>query len=136
MPGGQQFHQYQTITSHLKSINFIKKNIKKTRHITLKSSSWPGTGTKNVVELNRLMGSQPSPSWIIYHNICYFSLTTNKAINGNPPFPTCDWRFNEFPSPAAHALYVTCVEMMALPVAGETVGRCLLDVVLKRLVYY
>lgn len=53
------------------------------------------------------------------------------TINGNSPFPTCDWRFNEFPSPAAHALYVTCVEMMALPVPGDKVGRCLLDVVLK-----
>lgn len=59
-------------------------------------------------------------------------LNLDLAINGNSPFPTCDWRFNEFPSPAAHALYVTCVEMMALPVPGDKVGRCLLDVVLKR----
>ncbi|KAJ8305857.1 hypothetical protein KUTeg_016402 [Tegillarca granosa] len=35
------------------------------------------------------------------------------------PFPNCDWRFNEFPSPAAHALYATCVELMSLPVRGE-----------------
>lgn len=47
------------------------------------------------------------------------------------PFPNCDWRFNEFPSPAAHALYVTCVELMSLPVPGNVVGRALLDVVLK-----
>ncbi|XP_074643703.1 mediator of RNA polymerase II transcription subunit 23-like [Tubulanus polymorphus] len=50
----------------------------------------------------------------------------------NPPtFPNFDWRFNEFPNPAAHALHSTCVELMALPVASETVGNALLDIVLK-----
>ncbi|XP_072045774.1 mediator of RNA polymerase II transcription subunit 23-like [Amphiura filiformis] len=47
------------------------------------------------------------------------------------PFPAMDWRFNEFPNPTAHALYVSCVELMALPGTGETVGNALLDVVLK-----
>ncbi|KAM8937669.1 mediator of RNA polymerase II transcription subunit 23 isoform 7-T7 [Lycaon pictus] len=47
------------------------------------------------------------------------------------PFPNCDWRFNEFPNPAAHALHVTCVELMALAVSGEDVGNALLNVVLK-----
>ncbi|XP_054249054.1 mediator of RNA polymerase II transcription subunit 23 isoform X7 [Indicator indicator] len=47
------------------------------------------------------------------------------------PFPNCDWRFNEFPNPAAHALHVTCVELMALAVPGKDVGNALLDVVLK-----
>uniref|UniRef100_A0A8C3AUN5 Mediator of RNA polymerase II transcription subunit 23 n=1 Tax=Cyclopterus lumpus TaxID=8103 RepID=A0A8C3AUN5_CYCLU len=46
------------------------------------------------------------------------------------PFPTCDWRFNEFPNPAAHALHVTCVELMALAVSGKDVGNALLNVVL------
>ncbi len=45
-----------------------------------------------------------------------------------------DWRFNEFSNPTAHALYVTCVELMALPGTGDTVGNALLDVVLKRCV--
>lgn len=49
------------------------------------------------------------------------------------PFPNCDWRFNEFPNPAAHALHVTCVELMALAVPGKDVGNALLNVVLKRL---
>ncbi|XP_048792552.1 mediator of RNA polymerase II transcription subunit 23 isoform X1 [Lagopus muta] len=47
------------------------------------------------------------------------------------PFPNCDWRFNEFPNPAAHALHVTCVELMALAVPGTDVGNALLNVVLK-----
>ncbi|ESO86009.1 hypothetical protein LOTGIDRAFT_167513 [Lottia gigantea] len=47
------------------------------------------------------------------------------------PFPDCDWRFNEFPNPAAHALYVSCVELMALPVSSQIVGAGLLDIVLK-----
>lgn len=48
------------------------------------------------------------------------------------PFPNCDWRFNEFPNPAAHALHVTCVELMALAVPGKDVGNALLNVALKR----
>ncbi|XP_043923926.1 mediator of RNA polymerase II transcription subunit 23 [Protopterus annectens] len=47
------------------------------------------------------------------------------------PFPNCDWRFNEFPNPAAHALHVTCVELMALSVPGTDIGNALLNVVLK-----
>uniref|UniRef100_A0A8C5NER4 Mediator of RNA polymerase II transcription subunit 23 n=1 Tax=Gouania willdenowi TaxID=441366 RepID=A0A8C5NER4_GOUWI len=47
------------------------------------------------------------------------------------PFPNCDWRFNEFPNPAAHALHVTCVELMALALPGKDVGNALLNVVLK-----
>ena len=52
-------------------------------------------------------------------------------IDGKSPFPHCDWRFNEFPNPAAHALYATCIELMALPVSSQTVGVALLDIVLK-----
>ncbi|XP_061424919.1 LOW QUALITY PROTEIN: mediator of RNA polymerase II transcription subunit 23 [Lethenteron reissneri] len=47
------------------------------------------------------------------------------------PFPNCDWRFNEFPNPAAHALHVTCVELMALAVPAKDVGNALVNVVLK-----
>lgn len=56
------------------------------------------------------------------------------AISGEnpPPFPHRDWRFNEFPNAAAHALYATCVELMALPMPGQVVGSALLDVALKR----
>lgn len=46
------------------------------------------------------------------------------------PFPSCDWRFNEFPNPAAHALHVTCIEIMALPIASQIAGAALLDVIL------
>ncbi|XP_066992222.1 mediator of RNA polymerase II transcription subunit 23 isoform X2 [Anabrus simplex] len=53
------------------------------------------------------------------------------TMSGKPQFPTTDWRFNEFPNPAAHALYVTCVELMAVPVSPIMVGKNLLDVVAK-----
>ena len=53
------------------------------------------------------------------------------TIEGKSPFPNCDWRFNEFPNPAAHALHATCVELMALPVASPVVGGTVLDVILK-----
>ncbi|CAH1789085.1 unnamed protein product [Owenia fusiformis] len=58
-------------------------------------------------------------------------LVNTVAGNVPSPFPGCDWRFNEFPNPAAHALHATCVELMALPVASVTVGNALLDLVLK-----
>ncbi|XP_020291253.1 mediator of RNA polymerase II transcription subunit 23 [Pseudomyrmex gracilis] len=54
-----------------------------------------------------------------------------KTMSGVAHFPATDWRFNEFPNPAAHALYVTCVELMALPVAPDLVANSLLDVVAK-----
>lgn len=61
------------------------------------------------------------------------SLTLSPMAGKTPgPFPNCDWRFNEFPNPAAHALHVTCVELMALAVPGKDVGNALLNVVLKR----
>ena len=56
-----------------------------------------------------------------------------QAISGKtpPPFPACDWRFNEFANPVAHALHVTWVELMALPVKGPEVGDALFDVIFK-----
>ena len=71
------------------------------------------------------------------HFLRYFcpsvSLTRAPAIAGKSPapFPSCDWRFNEFPNPSVHALHVTCVELMALPVSGEQVGLALFDVICK-----
>lgn len=60
-------------------------------------------------------------------------ISTFLAISGKtpPPFPACDWRFNEFPNPVAHALHVTWVELMALPVKGQEVGEALFDVIFK-----
>lgn len=52
-------------------------------------------------------------------------------MTGTSNFPATDWRFNEFPNPAAHALYVTCVELMATPVPPSVVGNALLDVIVK-----
>nr|XP_009858310.1 mediator of RNA polymerase II transcription subunit 23-like isoform X1 [Ciona intestinalis] len=46
-------------------------------------------------------------------------------------FSSRDWRFNEFPNASSHALHVTCVEALALPLPGEQVGQALMDVVLK-----
>ncbi|KAL5016931.1 hypothetical protein ScPMuIL_006520 [Solemya velum] len=57
-------------------------------------------------------------------------LVDTMAGKSSCPFPNCDWRFNEFPNPAAHALYATCVELMALPTAGQIVGAALLDIIL------
>lgn len=65
-----------------------------------------------------------------------FFLDTNVSllpIGGKQPspFPSRDWRFNEFPNAAAHALHVTCVELLALPMQPDDVGLALMNVVLK-----
>ncbi|XP_065086456.1 mediator of RNA polymerase II transcription subunit 23 [Ochlerotatus camptorhynchus] len=53
------------------------------------------------------------------------------TIDGTNVFPGTDWRFNEFPNPPAHALYVTCVELLGLPVGPQGVANSLIDVVVK-----
>ncbi|KAI5702002.1 hypothetical protein M8J75_015647 [Diaphorina citri] len=64
------------------------------------------------------------PPWI--PDLDYYIYLVKRVVdtlNGDPPFPPTDWRFNEFPNPAAHALYVTCVELMGLPVPPEQVVK-------------
>ena len=54
------------------------------------------------------------------------------AISGRPgAFPDLEWRFNEFANLPAHALHVTCVEIMALPATPTVVAQELVDTVLK-----
>ncbi|XP_022708569.1 mediator of RNA polymerase II transcription subunit 23-like isoform X1 [Varroa jacobsoni] len=53
-----------------------------------------------------------------------------EAITGKKTSPVIDWRFNEFSNGAAHTLHVTCIELMALPVAPAAVANGLLDVIL------
>lgn len=55
-----------------------------------------------------------------------------KAMSGNVKFPNIDWRFNEFPNPAVYALYMTCAELMALPLSPASVANSILDVVMQR----
>lgn len=45
-------------------------------------------------------------------------------------FSGVDWRYNEFPNPAAHVLHCTCIEIMALPAVASVAGSSLLDVVI------
>lgn len=48
-------------------------------------------------------------------------------------FPNVDWRFNEFPNPSTHCLYVTCVELLGLPAGPVVVANNIIDVVIKGL---
>jgi hypothetical protein len=49
-------------------------------------------------------------------------------------FPHMDWRFSEFPNEGCHAMYVTCVELMTLPMDPVLVGEKVLDV--SRIFYF
>jgi mediator of RNA polymerase II transcription subunit 23 len=63
----------------------------------------------------------------------YYIRLMNRLVDtlaGKPVFPHMDWRFSEFPNASAHALHVTCIELMALPVPATTVASQLLDVCL------
>ena len=55
-----------------------------------------------------------------------------QTMQGKRVFPHMDFRFGEFSNIGAHALYVTCVEIIGLPVTNPAeVGAKLLDVVLE-----
>ncbi|XP_053964046.1 mediator of RNA polymerase II transcription subunit 23 [Anastrepha ludens] len=53
------------------------------------------------------------------------------TITGKNLFFNTDWRFNEFPNAPAHALYVTCVELLSLPIAPSIVANNVVDVIVK-----
>lgn len=53
------------------------------------------------------------------------------AISGKNVFYHSDWRFNEFANAPAHALYVTCVELLSLPVGPTIVANNIIDVIVK-----
>lgn len=51
-------------------------------------------------------------------------------------FPAMDYRFSEFPNAGTHALYVTCVELMALPIGAKEVANSLMTLVLTNHRYF
>ncbi|XP_053676099.1 mediator of RNA polymerase II transcription subunit 23 [Anopheles nili] len=53
------------------------------------------------------------------------------TMDGKNIFSGTDWRFNEFPNPPAHGLYVTCVELLGLPVGPNVVANSIIDVLVK-----
>lgn len=76
--------------------------------------------------------TDPSSNW--EPDLDYYIQLVRRIVHtmaGTAHFPATDWRFNEFPNPAAHALYMTCVELMAVPVTPTVVGTSLLDVIAK-----
>jgi len=82
-------------------------------------------------EMMEFLGRR-NEGWLPTH--AYFAKVVGRFVstmqNNSPPqFPVCDWRFNEFPNACAHALHVTCVELMALPMNGIDVGNALIDVI-------
>lgn len=50
-------------------------------------------------------------------------------MTGKNIFYLTDWRFNEFPNAVAHAMYVTCVELLSLPVTPSVVANSVIDVI-------
>ncbi|KAJ8033690.1 Mediator of RNA polymerase II transcription subunit 23 [Holothuria leucospilota] len=81
--------------------------------------------------LNR-HGDEANTNWEPTHTY-FFSLIARlvDTMGEKPAFPNFDWRFNEFPNANTHALYVTCMELMALPCKPDIVGKALLDILLK-----
>uniref|UniRef100_A0A1I8MQB3 Mediator of RNA polymerase II transcription subunit 23 n=1 Tax=Musca domestica TaxID=7370 RepID=A0A1I8MQB3_MUSDO len=54
-----------------------------------------------------------------------------ETISGKNVFYNTDWRFSEFSNAPSHARYVTCVELLSLPVAPQIVANNLIDVIVK-----
>ncbi|XP_063877362.1 mediator of RNA polymerase II transcription subunit 23-like [Scylla paramamosain] len=66
--------------------------------------------------------------------LSYYTALVRRLVNtmqGKPIFPSIEWRFNEFANSGAHALHVSCVELMALPSNPTIVANMLLNVLFK-----
>merc|ERR1719334_169697 len=93
------------------------------------------------------------PNWAFTQEICSKHITTEEPDESWRPgpdyffnivgrmvcaldtysqaFPHMDWRFNEFPNEGTHGMYVSCVELMVLPMEPHIVGEKLVDVILQ-----
>ncbi|KAK7906948.1 hypothetical protein WMY93_015560 [Mugilogobius chulae] len=116
-------HYYER---HLRDRTNLKRKLVHAIMSSLKDNRTPGWCLSETY-LKFGMNAREDNVWI--PDDTYYCKLIGRLSPG--PFPNCDWRFNEFPNPAAHALHVTCVELMALAVPGKDVGNALLNVVLK-----
>ncbi|XP_043963377.1 mediator of RNA polymerase II transcription subunit 23 [Gambusia affinis] len=123
-------HYYER---HLRDRTNLKRKLVHAIMSSLKDNRTPGWCLSETY-LKFGMNPREDNVWIpddTYYCKLIGRLVDTMAGKSPGPFPNCDWRFNEFPNPAAHALHVTCVELMALAVPGKDVGNALLNVVLK-----
>ncbi|XP_070781385.1 mediator of RNA polymerase II transcription subunit 23 isoform X3 [Enoplosus armatus] len=123
-------HYYER---HLRDRTNLKRKLVHAIMSSLKDNRTPGWCLSETY-LKCGMNPREDNVWIpddTYYCKLIGRLVDTMAGKSPGPFPNCDWRFNEFPNPAAHALHVTCVELMALAVPGKDVGNALLNVVLK-----
>ncbi|XP_012520679.1 PREDICTED: mediator of RNA polymerase II transcription subunit 23 [Propithecus coquereli] len=123
-------HYYEM---HLRERKFLKRKLVHAIIGSLKDNRPQGWCLSDTYLKNAMNAREENP-WVpddTYYCRLIGRLVDTMAGKSPGPFPNCDWRFNEFPNPAAHALHVTCVELMALAVSGNEVGNALLNVVLK-----
>ncbi|XP_059897120.1 mediator of RNA polymerase II transcription subunit 23 isoform X2 [Gadus macrocephalus] len=123
-------HYYER---HLRERTSLKRKLVHAIMSSLKDNRTPGWCLSETY-IKFGMSAREDNVWIpddTYYCKLIGRLVDTMAGKSPGPFPNCDWRFNEFPNPAAHALHVTCVELMALTVPGKDVGNALLNVVLR-----
>ncbi|XP_055329709.1 mediator of RNA polymerase II transcription subunit 23-like isoform X2 [Paramacrobiotus metropolitanus] len=79
----------------------------------------------------------PQPDAFVFSAEYYDFLVTRLTLclyshNLEIPYHGVEWRFHEHPSPAAHALYTSCIELMCIPGPSEAITENLLNVVRRR----
>ncbi|XP_037977902.2 mediator of RNA polymerase II transcription subunit 23 [Plutella xylostella] len=122
-------HYYET---KLRDKPLLKKKLVYAVLGSLKDIRPPGWATTDAFQGYLAEVDTEAVAWVPELN--YFLTLVKRMVGtmtGNSHFPNTDWRFNEFPNPSAHALYVTCVELMSLPQEPQFVGGCLLDIITK-----
>ncbi|XP_066249832.1 mediator of RNA polymerase II transcription subunit 23 [Euwallacea similis] len=82
------------------------------------------------------MGTSENPeeAWSGVPDLEYFMRMVKRmvnVVNGSTSNFQRDWRFTEFPNAVNYILYITCVELMLLPVGPDHITKGLLDVTLK-----
>ncbi|XP_041987313.1 mediator of RNA polymerase II transcription subunit 23 [Aricia agestis] len=122
-------HYYE---SKLRDKALLKRKLVNAVLGSLKDVRPAGWATTDTFQAYLLKSEVDATNWT--PDINYYVSLVNRMVDtmtGDSHFPTTDWRFNEYPNPSAHCLYVTCVELMSLPLAPNVVGNQLLDVVTK-----
>ncbi|XP_050360927.1 mediator of RNA polymerase II transcription subunit 23 isoform X2 [Nymphalis io] len=122
-------HYYE---SKLRDKPLLKRKLVNAVLGSLKEVRPTGWATTETFQTYLAKNEVDATSWA--PDLNYYLSLINRMVDtmmGNSHFPNTDWRFNEYPNPSAHCLYVTCVELMSLPVTPNIVGNSLLDVVTK-----
>lgn len=133
-----KFHE-RPITFLYNTFNFYERDLKERVSLKKKMLHEVMKGFKDIRPANWVL-SEPFTEYLQSNELLfnpempyYIGLVRRlaDAITGKNYFYVTDWRFYEFPNAPTHAMYSTCLEVLALPLAPKVVVNNLIDTVVK-----